>query len=79
MQINDLTRMQRLSVPCPVCAAAPQEHCCEVRDGAFRQEEHLARLLAAAGLEIPSLLRRAAKRPSVHGISAKAPGICPAN
>lgn len=47
MQINDLTPVQRLSLPCPTCAAAPQERCCEIRNGAFRQDEHLARLLAA--------------------------------
>jgi hypothetical protein len=51
MQIKDLTSEQKLSVPCPVCAAAPQERCCEIRSGAFRYEEHLARLLSAAGQE----------------------------
>ena len=51
MEINDLTRVQRLSVPCPVCAAAPQERCCEIYNGAFRQDEHFSRLLAAAGQE----------------------------
>lgn len=49
MQIKDLTAEQKLSVSCPVCAAAPQERCCELRSGAFRYEEHLARLLSAAG------------------------------
>jgi hypothetical protein len=58
MQIKDLTPEQKLSVPCPVCAAAPQERCCELRSGAFRYEEHLARLLSAAGQEKLSLLPR---------------------
>lgn len=49
MQLKDLTREQKLSVSCPVCAAAPQERCCEVCSGIFRREEHLARLLSAAG------------------------------
>jgi hypothetical protein len=39
MQIKDLTPEQKLSVPCPVCAAAPRERCCEVRSGAFRYED----------------------------------------
>jgi hypothetical protein len=56
MQIRDLTREQKLSVQCPVCAAAPLERCCELRSGAFRYEEHLARLLSAAGQESPSRL-----------------------
>ena len=56
MQIKDLTSEQKLSVRCPVCAAAPQERCSEVRSGAFRYEEHLARLLSAAGQEKLSLL-----------------------
>src|SRR5271165_1951904 len=47
MHINDLTQKQRLAVPCPACAAVPQERCCEISSGAFRQEEHLARVLAA--------------------------------
>ena len=51
MQIKDLTPGQKLSVPCPVCAAPPQERCCELRSGAFRYEEHLARLLSAAAQE----------------------------
>lgn len=51
MQIKYLTPEQNLSVPCPVCAAAPQERCCELRSGTFRYEEHLARLLSAAGRE----------------------------
>jgi hypothetical protein len=54
MQIRDLTKAQRLAVPCPSCAAAPQERCCEISSGAFRQEEHLARLLSAVGEEMPS-------------------------
>ncbi len=49
MQIRDLTPSQRMSVLCPSCAAVPNERCCEIRSGALRQEEHLARLLAAAG------------------------------
>jgi hypothetical protein len=49
MQIKDLTPEQRLSVPCPVCGAAPRERCRELRSGVFRYEEHLARLLSAAG------------------------------
>ena len=57
MQIRDLTPEQKLSVQCPVCAAAPRERCCELRSGAFRYEEHLARLLSAAGQEKPVLLR----------------------
>lgn len=55
MQIKNLTPQQRLSVPCPVCAAAPQERCCEISSGAFRCEEHLARLLSAAGQDGPTL------------------------
>ena len=51
MQIKDLTPNQRLSVHCPVCAAAPRERCCEINSGAFRWEEHLARLLSAAEQE----------------------------
>jgi hypothetical protein len=47
MRITDLTAMQKLSVPCPTCAAAPQERCCEIHSGAFRQDEHFARLLSA--------------------------------
>jgi len=61
MEINDLTRMQRLSVPCPVCAAAPRERCCEIYNGAFRQDEHFSRLLAAAG-QAPTL------RPAINTI-----------
>ena len=56
MQIRDLSREQKLSVQCPVCAAAPLERCCELRSGAFRYEEHLGRLLSAAGQESPSRL-----------------------
>jgi hypothetical protein len=56
MQIRDLTPQQKLSGPCPVCGAAPQERCSELRSGAFRYEEHLARLLSAAGQEKLSLL-----------------------
>jgi hypothetical protein len=58
MQIKDLTPEQKLSVPCPVCAADPQERCSELRSGAFRYEEHLARLLSAAGQEKLLLLPR---------------------
>ena len=58
MQIRDLTAEQRLSMQCPVCAAAPGERCCELRSGAFRFEEHLARLLSAAGQEKLLLLPR---------------------
>lgn len=58
MQIADLTSVQKPSVPCPVCAAAPRERCCELRSGAFRYEEHLARLLSAAGQEKISHLPR---------------------
>lgn len=58
MQIKDLTPEQKLSVPCPVCAAAPRERCCELTTGVFRYEEHLARLLAVAGQEKLSLLPR---------------------
>lgn len=57
MQIKDLTSEQKLSVPCPVCAAASRERCSELRSGAFRYEEHLARLLSAAGQENLSLPR----------------------
>lgn len=56
MQIKDLTPEQKLSVPCPVCAASPRERCCELRSGAFRYEEHLPRLLSAAGQEKQVLL-----------------------
>ena len=48
MKITDLTAVQKLSVSCPSCAAAPQERCCEIHNGAFRQDEHFARLLSAA-------------------------------
>jgi hypothetical protein len=54
MKIQDLSPSLRLSVACPSCAAAPNERCCEIRSGAFRQEEHLARLLLAAGQESSS-------------------------
>jgi len=57
MQINDLTRAQRLSVRCPTCAAAPRERCCEIRNGSFRQDEHLVRLLLAAGQDPISIAR----------------------
>lgn len=56
VEINDLTQIQRLSVQCPLCAAAPKERCCEIRNGAFRQEEHFVRLLLAAGQQMPSLM-----------------------
>ena len=80
MQIKDLTRTQRLAVPCPSCAAAPQERCCEIRSGVFRQEEHLARLLSAAGQEMPSLLPRTpAQRTGVGVISVQGTGIRPAD
>jgi len=49
MEITDLTAIQTLSVPCPTCAAAPRERCCEIANGAFRQDAHFARLLFAAG------------------------------
>jgi hypothetical protein len=49
VEIIDLTAIQKLSVPCPTCAAAPRERCCEITNGAFRQDEHFARLLSAAG------------------------------
>ena len=49
MEIADLTPVQRLSVPCPTCAAAPWERCCEISNGAFRQDAHFGRLLSAAG------------------------------
>jgi len=58
LQIKDLTPEQRLSVSCPVCAAAPRERCCELRSGALRYEEHLARLLSAAAQESPSFMPR---------------------
>jgi hypothetical protein len=49
MEIRDLTAVQILSVPCSTCAAAPREWCCEIANGAFRQDAHFARLLSAAG------------------------------
>jgi len=58
MKINDLTHPQRLSVPCPACAAAPRERCCEINNGAFRQDEHFVRLLVAAGQETSSPVLR---------------------
>jgi hypothetical protein len=79
MQINDLTREQRLGVPCPSCAAALQERCSEISSGAFRQEEHLARLLSAAGQEMPSLLPRTAQGRGVGAISVRGAGISPAD
>jgi hypothetical protein len=60
MQIKDLTAEQKLSVPCPVCAAAAKERCCELHSGTFRYEEHLARLLSAAGQEPSSFRPRTA-------------------
>lgn len=80
MQLNDLTREQKLAVRCPACAAAPQERCCEISSGAFRQEEHLARVLAAAGQELPSLLPRIPAPPKdVDVMSVKRTGISPAD
>jgi len=76
MHINDLTREQRLAVPCRSCGAAPQERCCEINSGAFRQEEHLARLLAAAGQDVPSILPRTPAQPKGAGvISVQRTGI----
>ena len=49
MEITDLTPVQMLSVPCPTCAAAPRERCCEISNGVFRQDAHFRRLLSAAG------------------------------
>jgi len=49
MEIADLTAVQQLSVPCPKCAAAPRERCCEISNGIFRQDPHFGRLLSAAG------------------------------
>jgi len=48
MEIRDLTAVQILSVPCSTCAAAPREWCCEIANGAFRQDAHFGRLLSAA-------------------------------
>ncbi len=76
MQIGDLTRAQRLAVSCPSCGAAPQERCCQIGSGAFRQEEHLARLLAAAGQEMPSRLPQISARPEgVGAVSVHRTGI----
>jgi hypothetical protein len=49
MEISDLTAIQKLSVSCPTCAAAPRERCCEISNGIFRQDPHFGRLLSAAG------------------------------
>ena len=49
VEITELTAVHKLSVPCPSCAAAPGEWCCEIANGAFRQDAHFARLLSAAG------------------------------
>jgi|GEM_PF-7094240 len=49
VKIADLTAVQTLSVPCPTCAAAPRERCCEISNGNFRQDPHFGRLLSAAG------------------------------
>jgi len=49
MEIRDLNAVQILSVPCPTCAAAPRERCCEISNGIFRQDPHFGRLLSAAG------------------------------
>jgi hypothetical protein len=54
MEISDLTAIQKLSVPCPTCAAAPRERCCEISNGIFRQDPHFGRLLSAAGQGAPS-------------------------
>jgi hypothetical protein len=51
MEIAELTAVQALSVPCPKCAAAPRERCCEITSGVFRQDVHFGRLLSAAGHE----------------------------
>jgi hypothetical protein len=76
MQISDLDRAQRLAVPCPSCAAAPQERCCEISSGVFRREEHIARLLAAAGQEIPSRLPPTTPQPKgADVISVRRTGI----
>jgi len=54
MEIANLTAVQTLSVPCPTCAAAPRERCCEIANGAFRQDPHFGRLLSAAGQGVSS-------------------------
>ena len=60
MEITDLTPIQKLSVPCPTCAAAPRERCCEIANGVFRQDPHFGRLLSAAGQGAPSRQREPA-------------------
>lgn len=75
MQISDLTKVQKLAVPCPSCAAAPQERCCEISSGIFRQEEHLSRLLSAAGQEVPSRSPRPAVQPKSVGVTSQGPAI----
>jgi hypothetical protein len=54
MEITNLTPIQKLPVPCPTCAAAPRERCCEIANGAFRQDPHFGRLLSAVGQGAPS-------------------------
>ena len=54
VEITDLTPVQKLSVSCPTCAAAPQERCCEISNGVFRQDPHFGRLLSAAGQGVSS-------------------------
>ena len=54
MEITDLTAVQTLSVQCPTCAAPPRERCCEIANGAFRQDAHFPRLLSAAGQGLSS-------------------------
>ena len=60
MEIADLTAVQTLSVPCPTCAAAPRERCCEIANGVFRQDAHFGRLLSAAGQGASSRQHKAA-------------------
>ena len=69
MEIRDLTVVQSLSLPCPTCAAAPRERCCEITSGAFRQEAHFARLLSAAEQRATS----SQNKPATDALSGVAP------
>jgi len=80
MQINDLTKAQQLAALCPSRAAAPQERCCEISRCMFRQEEHLSRLLSAAGQEVPSRSPGVLVQPKGRAVvSGQSPGTNPAD
>jgi len=53
-QIDGFCKGKLGQAPCPTCAAAPRERCCEIANGAFRQDAHFPRLLSAAGQGLSS-------------------------